>query len=232
MSTIARLVGCSKTYRSASQEVHAMDHVDLEIAAGDFLALCGPSGSGKTTILNVLGGLDQPDEGQVFIGDRELGTLGTSALATLRLERLGFVFQAYNLVPVLSAVENVAFVLELAGVTAKEANDRARAMLAQVGLESEADRRPGELSGGQQQRVAVARAIVTQPQLVLADEPTANLDSATAQSLLDLLVRLNEEHEVTMVFSTHDARVMARARTLVHLVDGRIEKIDDRERAT
>lgn len=229
---IAKLVNCTRTYEAGGSIITAMDGVDLEVHEGDFVALCGPSGSGKTTTLNVIGGLDRPDTGKVELDGVDLGSLSRAALSELRLRKIGFVFQAYNLVPVLSAVENVAFVLELAGVRGDEAESRAREVLKQVGLCEQADRRPGQMSGGQQQRVAVARAIVSRPRLVLADEPTANLDTATARSLLDLLSELNSEHGVTMVFSSHDARVMERARRLVHLVDGRIDRVENRQLET
>jgi putative ABC transport system ATP-binding protein len=231
MTIVARLEGCHRHYATGGQIVRAMDGIDLEVEEGALIALCGPSGSGKTTTLNVLGGLDEVDEGRVFVEEVELGSIGGSARARLRLEKIGFVFQAYNLVPVLTAAENVAFVLELRGVAADEANRRACAMLERVGLAEQTDRRPGALSGGQQQRVAVARAIVGEPRLLLADEPTANLDTTTALALLDLLAELNVEAGVTMVFSTHDPRVMERARTLVRLTDGRITSIERREAA-
>jgi putative ABC transport system ATP-binding protein len=196
--------------------------VDLEIAAGEFLALVGPSGSGKSTLLNLIGGLDRPTAGRLWVADEELGQLSRRALAELRLKRIGFVFQEYNLIPVLSAIENVEYVMLLQGVPDAERRKRAMAILNEVGLAGLEDRRPSELSGGQQQRVAVARAIVSEPTLVLADEPTANLDSATGAALMDLMRQLNEEKRVTFVFSTHDPMVMERARRLVRLKDGRI----------
>ena len=231
MTTIAALQDCHRNYTTGGVVVRAMDGIDLEIETGDFLALCGPSGSGKTTTLNVLGGLDQVDRGSVTVGGVELGRLAPAQRSELRLRDIGFVFQAYNLVPVLTATENVAFVLELQGVGSREATRRAREMLERVGLAAQAERRPAQLSGGQQQRVAVARAIVTKPKLVLADEPTANLDTKTALALLDLLSELNRQEKITMVFSTHDPRVMERARTLVRLTDGRIVAIEHPERA-
>ncbi|MCP4498491.1 MAG: ABC transporter ATP-binding protein [Deltaproteobacteria bacterium] len=228
-SSIARLVDCSRTFTIGDNEVLAMQHIDLGISAGEFTALCGPSGSGKTTSLNVLGGLDSPNHGQVFLGDTELSSLSQKERARLRLMEIGFVFQAYNLIPVLSARENVAFVLELQGKSTSEALKAADVILDDVGLSAQRDRRPHEMSGGQQQRVAVARAVVTEPKLVLADEPTANLDSQTAVQLLELFARLNEERGVTLVFSTHDPRVMSRARRVVTLEDGKI--VDDQTRA-
>ena len=211
----------TRVYRQNSIEVIALNGVDLEIAAGEFIALVGPSGSGKSTLLNLLGGLDRPTSGRLWVADRELGALSARELADMRLRRIGFVFQEYNLIPVLSAIENVEYVMLLQGVPDEERRRRALAVLAEVGLGGLEDRRPGELSGGQQQRVAVARAIVAEPALVLADEPTANLDSITGAALMDLMRGLNETKGITFVFSTHDQMVMERARRLVHLKDGR-----------
>jgi len=219
----------SKIYRQDSVAVRALDEVDLEIPRGDFLCLYGPSGSGKTTLLNVIGGLDRPSSGEVVVDGQRIDNMESGRLARLRLHRIGFVFQAYNLIPVLSARENVEFVMQLQGVPAAARRARALAILREVGLEGLEDRRPGELSGGQQQRVAVARAIVAEPALVLADEPTANLDSRTAENLMQLLVQMNREHGVTFVFSTHDRLVMDFSRRLIGLRDGRI--VEDRRRA-
>jgi len=212
----------TKVYRQDSIAVTAVQDMDLEIAAGEFVALVGPSGSGKSTLLNLLGGLDRPTSGRLWVADAELDAMSRRALAELRLRKIGFVFQEYNLIPVLSALENVEYVMLLQGVPDAERHDRALAILNEVGLAGLEDRRPGELSGGQQQRVAVARAIVSEPALVLADEPTANLDSATGAALMDLMRQLNEKKGVTFVFATHDAMVMERARRLVRLKDGRI----------
>ena len=212
----------TKVYQQDSVAVTALQDVDLEIAEGEFLALVGPSGSGKSTLLNLIGGLDRPTAGRLWVADEELAQLSRRALAELRLKRIGFVFQEYNLIPVLSAIENVEYVMLLQGVPDGVRRERAAAILVDVGLDGLEDRRPGELSGGQQQRVAVARAIVAEPALVLADEPTANLDSATGAALMDLMRRLNEEKRVTFVFSTHDSMVMERAKRLVRLKDGRI----------
>lgn len=212
----------TRIYRQDSIEVAALKDVDLEIAAGEFIALVGPSGSGKSTLLNLLGGLDRPTSGHLWVAGQDLSALGARALADLRLRRIGFVFQEYNLIPVLSAIENVEYVMLLQGVPDGERRRRALAVLGEVGLAGLEDRRPGQLSGGQQQRVAVARAIVAEPALVLADEPTANLDSKTGGALMDLMRRLNETKGVTFVFSTHDPMVMERARRLVRLKDGRI----------
>ena len=212
----------TKVYRQDSIAVTALQDVDLEIAAGEFVALVGPSGSGKSTLLNLLGGLDRPTSGRLWVADEELATMSRRALAELRLRRIGFVFQEFNLIPVLSSLENVEYVMLLQGVADEERRRRAMAILNEVGLAGLEDRRPSELSGGQQQRVAVARAIVSEPALVLADEPTANLDSATGAALMDLMRKLNEDKGITFVFSTHDAMVMERARRLVHLKDGQI----------
>ena len=212
----------TKIYRQDSIAVTALQDLDLEIAAGEFVALVGPSGSGKSTLLNLLGGLDHPTSGRLWVEDKELNTLSNRALAELRLRRIGFVFQEFNLISVLSALENVEYVMLLQAVPDAERRARALAILSEVGLSGLEDRRPGELSGGQQQRVAVARAIVSEPALVLADEPTANLDSVTGAALMDLMRQLNEEKGVTFVFSTHDAMVMERARRLVRLKDGQI----------
>lgn len=212
----------TRIYRQDSIEVTALKDVDLDIAAGEFIALVGPSGSGKSTLLNLLGGLDHPSSGRLWVEDRELGVMSARELADMRLRRIGFVFQEYNLIPVLSAIENVEYVMLLQGVADQERRRRALAVFAEVGLTGLEHRRPGELSGGQQQRVAVARAIVAEPALVLADEPTANLDSVTGAALMDMMRRLNETKGITFVFSTHDQMVMQRARRLVHLKDGRV----------
>jgi len=213
----------SKIYQQGDTQVHALDDLSLEIPKHDFACLSGPSGSGKSTLLNMIGGLDLPSSGEVWLSGQRIDTLGKGELADLRLRHLGFVFQAYNLIPVLSALENVEFVMQLQGVAAKERSERARAILAEVGLEGLESRRPAELSGGQQQRVAVARAIVSEPTLVLADEPTANLDSHTAEKLMELLRHMNEEHGVTFLFSTHDKLVMDYSKRLIRLRDGCIE---------
>ncbi len=217
-----------KIYPQEPEPVEAVRGLSLEIEHGDFVAMAGPSGSGKTTVLNMLGGLTLPTKGSIWIGEDEITTLSPKALARLRLERIGFVFQAYNLLPVLSAMENAEFTLLLRGVSADERRRKVRELFEEIGLEGLEDRRPGKLSGGQQQRVAVARAVVGDPALVLADEPTANLDTTTSAALLDVMERLNREHGTTFVFSTHDPRVMERARRLITLVDGRIHS-DDRK---
>jgi len=218
-----RLEHVSRSFRQGDVIVRALDDVTLTLAGGEFVAVAGPSGSGKTTLLNVAGGLDRPDSGRVLVGGEELGMLSPSALARLRLERIGFIFQAFNLVPVLSAEENAEFILLLRGVPRPLRRARVRALLAEVGLAGLERRRPAELSGGQQQRVAVVRAIAAEPTLVLADEPTANLDTGTASALLDVMEALHHEHRTTFLFSTHDPRVVERAHRLIRLRDGRIE---------
>jgi putative ABC transport system ATP-binding protein len=218
----------SKIYRQDSVAVHALSDLDLDIPRRDFVCLSGPSGSGKSTLLNLIGGLDRPTAGEITVDGKRVDRMGKGELARLRLHRIGFVFQAYNLIPVLTARENVEFVMQLQGVPAEERARKALEILKEVGLEGLEDRRPGELSGGQQQRVAVARAIVSEPSLVLADEPTANLDSHTAENLMQLLVYMNEEHGVTFIFSTHDKLVMDFSRRLIKLRDGRI--VDDERR--
>jgi len=223
---IVECIDVSKTYHQGRIEIHALKDIDLSIAKGEFVAVAGPSGSGKTTLLNLVGGLDRVDGGSIVVDGQAFDQMSQSQLANLRLHKVGFVFQAYNLVPVLSAAENVEFVMLLQGISANERRARAEAILNDVGLEDKYDRRPAELSGGQQQRVAVARAIVSNPSIVLADEPTANLDSKTGDGLLDMMKQMNQEKNVTFIFSTHDQMVMDYARRLVLIRDGSIE--DDR----
>ncbi|MBN2130754.1 MAG: ABC transporter ATP-binding protein [Sedimentisphaerales bacterium] len=213
----------TKVYDTGKLEVHALTGVTLDVRKGDFMAIVGPSGSGKTTFLNLVGALDVPTSGRLEILGDDLAALSKRRRADMRLHSLGFVFQAYNLVPVLTARENVEFVLELQGVGTERAA-RATEILEQLGLGELADRRPNELSGGQQQRVAVARAVASRPKVVLADEPTANLDGENAEMLLAMMGQLNAEHGITFVFSTHDPRVVAHARRVVTLVDGRVAK--------
>jgi putative ABC transport system ATP-binding protein len=221
----------TRVYDLGPQQIFALRGVNLIIEPGEYVAIMGPSGSGKTTLLNLLGALDRPSSGQVFIDEQDLDTLDDDALSRLRLRKLGFVFQAYNLIPVLSAQENVEFVMELQGRPAALRASRSRDVLARVGLAGLEDKRPAEMSGGQQQRVAVARAIVSHPEVVLADEPTANLDSTTARRLLDLMRQLNREEQITFLFSTHDPQVMEMADRLVRLRDGRIESDEQRKRS-
>ena len=218
-----------KTFRQGDEVITGLDRVDLDIEEGDFVCLSGPSGSGKTTLLNAIGGLDQPDSGEILMGDWRVDQLGKGELADMRLSHIGFVFQAYNLIPVLTAQENVEFVMQVQGVARAERGARARAILKEVGLEGMEDRRPAQLSGGQQQRVAVARAIVSEPTLVLADEPTANLDSNSATQLMELFADLNRDRGITFVIATHDSRVMAFCRRLIRMVDGQI--IGDEQQA-
>ncbi len=211
-----------KDYETRSVRTRALDGVTLQIEEGECSALAGPSGSGKTTLLNLLGTLDAPTEGRVLVDGDDVSDLSEAERSKLRLEKLGFVFQAFNLIPVLTAAENVEFALVLQGAPAKERRARAMDLLSEVGLDDLWNKRPTEMSGGEQQRVAVARAIATKPRIVLADEPTANLDSRTAESLLDLMLAMNHDRGVTFLFSTHDPRVMRRARRIIELCDGRI----------
>ena len=211
-----------KVYTETASDVVAVDSVDLTLEAGEFAALVGPSGCGKTTLLNLIGGLDRPTAGSVVVSGTDLSTLSDEDLVRFRLEHIGFVFQAYNLIPVLTALENTVFILELQGVPAAERNRRGMELLDAVGLADKAHHRPAQLSGGQQQRVAVARALASKPAFVLADEPTANLDSKSASTLLDIMADLNRTEGTLFLFSTHDPRVVDRARRTFHLEDGRV----------
>jgi putative ABC transport system ATP-binding protein len=222
MTTIVACRDVNKTYQQGKVMVKALEDINLEVATGSFMALAGPSGSGKTTLLNIIGGLDLPDSGDIRVNGQAYAELSSARMAELRLHKIGFVFQAYNLIPVLSAIENVEYVMLLQGVASAQRRRKAMQILDEVGLQGKYDRRPAELSGGQQQRVAVARAIVSDPSIVLADEPTANLDSKTGESLLQLMLHMNRERQVTFIFSTHDNMVKAYARRLVILKDGRI----------
>ena len=221
MSSVRCLDLC-KTYRQGDQDVKALDHVSIEIDEGGFVCLVAPSGGGKTTLLNAIGGLDIPDSGEVWIAEQRIDQMSKGELADLRLANIGFVFQAYNLIPVLTAQENVEFVMQVQGIPAAERQQKSLAILEEVGLEGLEGRRPAEMSGGQQQRVAVARAIVSRPALVLADEPTANLDSKTSDELMELFTELNRHHNTTFVIATHDQRVMRYAKRIVRMLDGRI----------
>lgn len=221
MSTISCKDLC-KTFHQGEEVITGLDHVSLGIEEGEFVCLSGPSGSGKTTLLNAMGGLDTPDSGEITVGEYRLDQLSKGELADMRLNTIGFVFQAYNLIPVLSARENVEFVMQVQGVPTSQRRQLADQVLAEVGLQGLESRLPTELSGGQQQRVAVARAIASKPALVLADEPTANLDSRSAAQLMDLFVQLNGERGITFVISTHDVRVMGYARRLISMRDGQI----------
>jgi putative ABC transport system ATP-binding protein len=215
--------GVTKDYSENGVSVKAVRGVDLTIERGDFAAIVGPSGSGKTTFLNLISGLDNVTSGKIWLNGKPISAMSGGELSDFRRDNIGFIFQAYNLIPVLSVEENVEYIMLLQGVPLAQRRKRVAAMLKEMGLEGYENRRPPQLSGGQQQRVAVARAIVSEPALVLADEPTANLDSQTALELIDMMRRLNEHHGITFVFSTHDARVMERARRLVVLRDGRID---------
>ena len=221
-ASIVRLDRVVKDYGEGEVATRALAGIDLDIHAGEFTAVAGPSGSGKSTLLNVASGLDRPTSGRVFVAGGEITSASGSRLSELRLRHIGFVFQAYNLIPVLTAFENAEYILMLQGVRPRERRERVMELLEQVGLAGMEHRFPRELSGGQQQRVAIARAIASSPALVLADEPTANVDQATASALMDLMARLNEERGTTFLFSSHDSRVLERARRLLTLTDGRI----------
>jgi putative ABC transport system ATP-binding protein len=212
----------SRTYDEKTVPIRAVDNVHLHIERGEFTALVGPSGSGKTTLLNLIGGLDRPTAGKVIINGIDITGLSERDLVDFRLNNIGFVFQSYNLIPVLTARENIEFILLLQRRPREERESRVKELLRETGLEDKADKRPSELSGGQQQRVAVARALASKPQFVLADEPTANLDSVSASNLLDLMLKLNREENMTFLFSTHDQRVIDRARRVVTLQDGKV----------
>ncbi|MDP6744753.1 MAG: ABC transporter ATP-binding protein [SAR324 cluster bacterium] len=211
-----------KSFGSGETEIHALKDVNLEIMRGDFAAIVGPSGSGKTTLLNILCGLDTVSSGEIQVSGRSLQSMSGSELAQFRREHIGLVFQAYNLIPVLTVLENIEYVMLLQNVPSAERKERVRKFLTEVGLEGKENRFPAELSGGQQQRVAIARAMVSHPDIILADEPTANLDSETGAQLLDMMRKFNEELNMTFVFSTHDPQIMERAKRLVTLTDGQI----------
>jgi putative ABC transport system ATP-binding protein len=213
-----------KTYGEGDLQVHAVSDLDLSVEEGEFVSLSGPSGSGKTTLLNLIGGLDRATSGEIAVAGRRIDDLSKTQLADLRLHQIGFVFQAYNLIPVLNAYENVEFIMQLQGVSRSEMRRRADAILTEVGLAGLGERRPAELSGGQQQRVAVARAIVSRPGIVLADEPTANLDSATALELLGIMQELNASHGTTFIVATHDPQVIEFTRRRIRMRDGRIQR--------
>ena len=222
MSLIA-VTEVSKVYDHSAVPVQALDRISLGVEAGEFTAIVGPSGSGKTTLLNMVGGLDRPTSGMIVIDGIDISSLRKDALIDFRLRHIGFVFQAYNLIPVLTAAENIEFIMLLQGVDKAERSRRTEELLEAVGLADRADTKPGQLSGGQQQRVAVARALASRPSFVLADEPTANLDTASAMALLELMEDLNREHHMTFIFSTHDFRVIQRAHRVVTLEDGRVK---------
>lgn len=227
-SPIVKLEKVTKTYRQGTIDVHALRGLDLEVYPGEFTTLIGPSGSGKTTALNLIGALDTPTSGRVFLEGKDLAKMSRGELSRIRRDRIGFVFQAYNLIPVLTAYENAEMVMRLQGADAATREKRVMELLKEVGLEGMEHRRPDELSGGQQQRVAIARAIAASPAVTLADEPTANVDSSTAEKLLSIMEQLNQEHGATFIFSTHDPRVMERATRIVTLVDGKVDKDERR----
>lgn len=223
MKTVIDAHNISKIYNPDTIPVYAVNNVHLHFVRGEFSAVVGPSGSGKTTLLNLIGGLDRSDSGSIIINDVDITKLSPNQLIRFRLYNIGFVFQAFNLIPVLTARENVEFIMQLQGVGRTERHTRITQLFESIGLEDKLNARPAQLSGGQQQRVAVARALASKPQFVLADEPTANLDSKSAANLLDIMAQLNKEENMTFIFSTHDPRVIERARRVITLVDGRVE---------
>jgi len=220
--SIIQIKDLHKVYDETKVPVYALNGVNMSIEEGEFTAIVGPSGSGKTTLLNMIGGLDTPTSGQVIIDETEVGGLKPKKLIDFRLHNIGFVFQAYNLIPVLTALENVAFIMQLQGQAKDKRHQRAIELLEAVGIGDKADQRPGSLSGGQQQRVAVARALASEPKFILADEPTANLDSTSTKELLDIMQKMNEESKITFLFSTHDQRVMDKARRIITIDDGKV----------
>lgn len=222
MRTVIDAHNISRVYNPETIPVYAINNVHLHMNEGEFTALVGPSGSGKTTLLNMIGGLDKPDSGNIIIDGVDITELSASQLINFRLENIGFVFQSFNLIPVLTAKENVEFIMQLQGRKRDEREKRITQLFREIGLEDKVRSRPSQLSGGQQQRVAVARALASKPKFILADEPTANLDTASASNLLDIMTRLNEEENMTFLFSTHDQRVIERARRVITLVDGRV----------
>lgn len=220
--SIIKIKDLTKTYNETTIPVHAVNGIDLEFQEGEFAALVGPSGCGKTTFLNMLGGLEQASSGSVEIAGTDLSTLKPSELTEFRLKNIGFVFQAYNLIPVLNTKENIEFIMQLQGKSGAEMEHRVDELIEILGISDQKLKRPGEMSGGQQQRVAVARALASKPQFVLADEPTANLDSHSTEKLLDLMKTLNEKENITFIFATHDERVMRKAKRIIHLEDGKV----------
>ncbi|MEN8121981.1 MAG: ABC transporter ATP-binding protein [Bacteroidota bacterium] len=220
--SIINIENITKIYNETEVEVHAVNGIDLNFEEGEFAAIVGPSGSGKTTLLNMLGGLDNPTDGKITINNTDISHLSSSQLIDFRLWNIGFVFQAYNLIPVLTAKENVEFIMHLQGRKKDERDARTKELLAAVGLSDRLGSRPSQLSGGQQQRVAVARALASKPKFVLADEPTANLDTKSTENLLDIMERLNKEENITFIFATHDARVVKKARRVITIEDGKV----------
>ena len=228
MSTVIESKNISRRFGSGDTEVIALDNISMEIEEGEFTAIIGPSGSGKTTLLQLIGGLDNPDSGSITLSGSNIAEMSGNQLSDFRHDHIGFIFQAYNLIPVLSAEENIEYIMLLQGIASSERKKRVQEMLSIVGLDGLAERRPAQLSGGQQQRVAVARAMASNPDIILADEPTANLDSKTGIALLEVMRELNRAHNVTFVFSTHDEKIMDRATRLIHLSDGKIQR-DERK---
>lgn len=224
MNKVIETKNLNKVFGEGDLAIKALNDVNFHIQKGEFTALVGPSGSGKTTLLNMIGGLDEPSSGKVILDGQDISQLKKSEMTKFRQDHIGFVFQAYNLIPVLSAYENAEFIMLLQNIPAKERKERVYQLLQEVGLEGKEKNKPGELSGGQQQRVAVVRALAAQPAYILADEPTANLDSKSTSDLLDLMYRLNQEENMTFIFATHDQRVMDRAKRIVYLEDGKIIK--------
>ncbi|HCX25123.1 MAG: macrolide ABC transporter ATP-binding protein [Flammeovirgaceae bacterium] len=220
--SVIKAENINKVYNEKTIPVHALSDVNIEINKGEFTAIVGPSGCGKTTLLNILGGLDNPSSGKVIVGDTEITKLKDSELIDYRLKHIGFVFQAYNLIPVLTTMENVEFIMLLQKRSKQERDARAMQLLDEMGIGDKASQRPSQLSGGQQQRVAVARALASKPEFVLADEPTANLDSTSTSALLDIMAKMNQEEGATFVFSTHDQRVIDKARRVITLEDGKV----------
>lgn len=221
--TVISTKNLSKIYNPDTVPVYALNKVNLEFEAGEFSCIIGPSSSGKTTLLNMIGGLDKPSEGEVIIAGKRIEQMNENQMIDFRLHNIGFVFQHFNLIPVLTAFENAAFIMQMQGRKESEIKERVTALLEEVGLGKKIDSRPKELSGGEQQRVAVVRAMASKPKFILADEPTANLDSAAAFNLLDIMAKLNEEEGITFIFSTHDQRVIDRAKRVVRMVDGKID---------
>ena len=228
MTNLIETRGLCRTFGSEETKVTALDHVSINIEEGEFTAIIGPSGSGKTTLLHLIGGLDEPNGGSVTLSGSNIADMSGNQLSDFRRDHIGFIFQAYNLIPVLSAEENIEYIMLLQGVGAAERKKRVKEMLAMVELEGLGDRRPSHLSGGQQQRVAVARAMASNPDIILADEPTANLDSKTGISLLEVMRDLNQQRNMTFIFSTHDEKIMERATRLIYLRDGKVER-DERK---
>ena len=219
---IIEITGLKKIYNDSEVAVHALNGINLTFQQGEFAAIVGPSGSGKTTLLNMLGGLDEPTEGEIQVDGINIGSLSSRKLINFRLNNIGFVFQSYNLIPVLTAYENVEFIMNLQGYSREKRHARTTELLESVGLEDRGNSRPAKLSGGQQQRVAVARALASKPKFILADEPTANLDSKSTSNLLDIMEKLNREENITFIFSTHDQRVVNKARRVIHVEDGKV----------